>query len=52
MRQGKEPITFEDGLLGRTIIDLCTVGGDFVIWKSAGTPAHQLAVVVDDAAQE
>ena len=25
-------------------------GGDFVVWKSAGTPAYQLAVVVDDAA--
>ena len=23
--------------------------GDFVVWKSAGTPAYQLAVVVDDA---
>ena len=27
-------------------------GGDFVIWKSEGTPAYQLAVVVDDAAQQ
>jgi len=25
-------------------------GGDFVVWKSLGTPAYQLAVVVDDAA--
>jgi glutamyl-tRNA synthetase len=23
--------------------------GDYVVWKSAGTPAYQLAVVVDDA---
>jgi glutamyl-tRNA synthetase len=27
------------------------MGGDFVVWKSARTPAYQLAVVVDDAAQ-
>jgi glutamyl-tRNA synthetase len=27
------------------------VVGDFVVWKSADTPAYQLAVVVDDAAQ-
>src|SRR5207247_2298231 len=27
-----------------------THGGEFVVWKSAGTPAYQLAVVVDDAA--
>jgi glutamyl-tRNA synthetase len=32
-------------------VDLAAVGGDFVVWKSAGTPAYQLAVVVDDAAQ-
>src|SRR5262249_11901276 len=38
---------FVDGYRGPTHID---AGGDFVIWKSAGTPAYQLAVVVDDAA--
>ena len=27
------------------------LGGDFVVWKNAGTPAYQLAVVVDDAAR-
>jgi glutamyl-tRNA synthetase len=26
------------------------LGGDFVVWKNSGTPAYQLAVVVDDAA--
>jgi glutamyl-tRNA synthetase len=31
-------------------IDLLQLGGDFAIWKNAGTPAYQLAVVVDDAA--
>ena len=41
---------FADGFLGETHVDLRQVGGDFVVWKSAGTPAYQLAVVVDDAA--
>ncbi len=50
-----------DGFLGPTAVDLRAVGGDFVVWKApvesrvgdraAGTPAYQLAVVVDDAAQ-
>lgn len=40
---------FIDGFRGETHIDLKTLGGDFVVWKSAGTPAYQLAVVVDDA---
>jgi glutamyl-tRNA synthetase len=42
---------FVDGFQGPTRVDLRTLGGDFVVWKSAGTPAYQLAVVVDDAAQ-
>jgi glutamyl-tRNA synthetase len=41
---------FEDGIGGWTTVDLHHRGGDFVVWKSAGTPAYQLAVVVDDAA--
>lgn len=48
---------FNDGLLGHVQLDRNAIGGDFVVWKStqseqgAGTPAYQLAVVVDDAAQ-
>jgi len=41
---------FNDLFMGPTAIDPTTLGGDFVVWKSAGTPAYQLAVVVDDAA--
>ena len=40
-----------DGFRGPTAIDLRTMGGDFVVWKAVGTPAYQLAAVVDDAAQ-
>jgi glutamyl-tRNA synthetase len=47
--RGKTP-AFVDGFRGPTEIDLCEAGGDFVVWKSAGTPAYQLAVVVDDDA--
>jgi glutamyl-tRNA synthetase len=42
---------FEDGFRGGTDVDLSNIGGDFVVWKSQGTPAYQLAVVVDDSAQ-
>jgi glutamyl-tRNA synthetase len=42
---------FTDGFRGPTRIDLREQGGDFVVWKTTGTPAYQLAVVVDDAAQ-
>jgi glutamyl-tRNA synthetase len=40
---------FVDRFRGEVRIDLHAAGGDFVVWKSAGTPAYQLAVVVDDA---
>src|SRR5205823_5583932 len=42
---------YEDLYRGRVEVDLVESGGDFVVWKSAGGPAYQLAVVVDDAAQ-
>jgi glutamyl-tRNA synthetase len=51
MRTGPEPITFDDAYCGPVTLTMPDVGGDFVVWKSAGTPAYQLAVVVDDAAQ-
>ncbi len=44
-RVAESPV-FDDRIAGRTALDL---GGDFVVWKNAGTPAYQLAVVVDDA---
>ncbi|MBM4070033.1 MAG: tRNA glutamyl-Q(34) synthetase GluQRS [Planctomycetes bacterium] len=40
--------SYVDGLLGPTALDLEKLGGDFIVWKSSGTPAYQLAVVVDD----
>jgi glutamyl-tRNA synthetase len=43
--------SFADIYRGLTEIDLHRIGGDFVVWKAADTPAYQLAVVVDDAAQ-
>jgi glutamyl-tRNA synthetase len=49
-RVGHGPWIFEDSFLGPTEVNLREAGGDFVVWKSTGTPAYQLAVVVDDAA--
>jgi glutamyl-tRNA synthetase len=40
---------FDDGFVGHVSLDLHRLGGDFVVWKSAGAPAYQLAVVADDA---
>jgi glutamyl-tRNA synthetase len=41
--------SFVDGYRGPVLPDEASAGGDFVVWKSDGTPAYQLAVVVDDA---
>ena len=45
-----QSVPFVDLFAGEQNIDLKHIGGDFVIWKNAGTAAYQLAVVVDDAA--
>jgi glutamyl-tRNA synthetase len=50
-RLGTDSPSFTDGFRGATQVDLHQLGGDFVVWKSANTPAYQLAVVVDDAFQ-
>jgi glutamyl-tRNA synthetase len=49
-RADDREVDFVDGFHGPVRIALHDAGGDFVVWKSAGTPAYQLAVVVDDAA--
>jgi len=42
-------VEFRDGFAGEQQIDVAVRLGDFVIAKGDGTPAYQLAVVVDDA---
>ncbi len=44
-----ETVTFDDARAGRLRYDVEKQLGDFVIRKADGTPAYQLAVVVDDA---
>ena len=41
-------VVFEDGIRGLVSVDVGKLG-DFVVAKADGTPAYQLAVVVDDA---
>ena len=47
VRSGDVRIAFEDRLLGRFEREV----DDFVVRRNDGTPAYQLAVVIDDAAQ-
>jgi glutamyl-tRNA synthetase len=58
-RVDREFVEYLDDFRGLTRISIRDGGGDFVIWKSApegsehkANPAYQLAVVVDDAAQQ
>jgi glutamyl-tRNA synthetase len=51
LRIPEETPAFIDAMRGPVQLDLHQAGGDFVVWKSAGTPAYQLAVVVDDSVQ-
>ncbi len=49
LRVADETMVFDDRFRGPMAMNVRQSGGDFVVWKSAGTPAYQLAVVVDDA---
>ena len=44
-------IRIDDTFAGMVTINPAKDAGDFVIWTKRGTPAYQLAVVVDDARQ-
>jgi glutamyl-Q tRNA(Asp) synthetase len=52
LRVGTHVIAFEDMIQGTQQQDLARDVGDFVIWRADGACAYQLAVVVDDAAQQ
>jgi len=47
-----EMIAFEDGHFGPQQFIAGKDFGDFVVWRSEGLPAYELAVVVDDAAMK
>ena len=47
-----ETITFQDNGAGTRKFVAGEDFGDFIVWRKEGTPAYQLAVVVDDAAME
>ncbi len=50
LRVDEQPITVEDAFAGPSTFVLPQMCGDFVIFKSDGLAAYQLAVVLDDAA--
>lgn len=52
VRVNNAHINFSDRLQGNTTQDLASEAGDFVVLRADGLFAYQLAVVVDDAAQE
>jgi glutamyl-tRNA synthetase len=49
-RAPSRPVAWSDLIRGPMSLDPSRHGGDFVIGRSSGEPAYQLAVVVDDAA--
>lgn len=50
-RVGGGTLAFDDAVQGHIVADLARESGDFVLMRSDGLFAYQLAVVVDDAAQ-
>lgn len=51
VRVSEETLQFEDGIQGRVSQKLSSECGDFIVRRSDGAYAYQLAVVVDDAEQ-
>jgi glutamyl-Q tRNA(Asp) synthetase len=51
-RTSHEVISFDDMLRGRVEEEVAAETGDFIVRRADGVYAYQLAVVVDDAAQE
>lgn len=52
LRVDGDVIDFDDAVQGHVIQDLAGEVGDFVLWRADGLFAYQLAVMVDDAAQD
>jgi glutamyl-tRNA synthetase len=51
-RTSQEVRRFDDAVLGRQACNVAAELGDFVVAKGDGSPAYQLAVVIDDSAME